>query len=125
MLLYFAEFLRTARPWREFPLADFNYADGTLAKFYAIPTALRDSGPLERFEFHDDQRAGFFGLAGFLAISSFDRRTSPSKRGDWIARSLVCAKLPSAPPNVPPLDSEAADTSALLDVRCCGARASS
>ena len=51
--------------------------------------------------------------SGFLAISSFDRRTSPSKRGDWIARSLLCAKLPKPPPNVPQLDGEAEDTSAL------------
>jgi hypothetical protein len=113
MLLYFADFLRSDRSWLEFPVADFNYADGNLAKFYGIPTALRDSGPLERFEFHDDQRAGFLGLAGFMAISSFDRRTSPSKRGDWIARNLLCAELPHAPPNVPPLDGEAADTSSL------------
>jgi hypothetical protein len=113
MVLYFAEFLRSDRSWLEFPLADFNYADGALAKFYGIPTDLRDSGPLERFEFHDDRRAGFFGLAGFLAISSFDRRTSPSKRGDWIARNLLCAELPKPPPNVPQLDSEDEDTSAL------------
>jgi hypothetical protein len=113
MLLYFADFLRSDRPWREFPLADFNYADGVLAKFYGFATELRNSGPLERFEVGDDQRAGFFGLAGFLAISSFDRRTSPSKRGDWIARSLLCAELPKVPPNIPPLDSVAEDTSAL------------
>jgi hypothetical protein len=113
MLLYFADFLRSDRSWLEFPLADFNYADGTLARFYAIPSTLPDSGPLQRFEFHDDGRAGFFGLTGFLAVSSFDRRTSPSKRGDWIARSLLCAKLPKPPPNVPPLDSEGDDTSTL------------
>lgn len=111
--LYFADFLRSDRSWFEFPLSDFNYADRVLAKFYAIPVKLPDFGPLERLEFHEDQRAGFFGLAGFLAISSYDRRTSPSKRGDWIARSLLCADLPKPPPDVPQLDNEAEDTSTL------------
>ena len=113
MLLYFADFFRENRSWFEFPVADFNYANGILASFYAIPHQLPESGPLQRFEFHDDQRAGFFGLAGFLAVSSFDRRTSPSKRGDWIASSLLCVELPKPPPNVPPLESEGADTSTL------------
>ena len=113
MLLYFEDFLRNDRSWFEFPLSDFNYADRILAKFYAIPVKLPDFGPLERLEFHEDQRAGFFGLAGFLAISSFDRRTSPSKRGDWIARRLLCAELPKPPPDVPQLDSETEDTSTL------------
>ena len=113
MLLYFSEFLRSERSWLEFPLADFNYANYELAAFYGIPADLPHPGPLERFEFTGDERAGFFGLAGFLAISSFDRRTSPSKRGDWIARSLLCAELPPVPPNVPQLDGEAEDTSAL------------
>jgi hypothetical protein len=116
MLLYFAEFLRGDRSWHEFALADFNYADSFLATFYGIPNELPDWGPLERFEFHDDRRAGFFGLAGFLAISSFDRRTSPSKRGDWIARSLLCSPPLTPPPNVPQLDPEADDTS-MLNVR--------
>jgi hypothetical protein len=113
MLLYFADFLRSDRSWFEFPLSDFNYVDRVLAKFYGVPIKLPDFGPLERLEFHDDQRAGFFGLAGFLAISSLDRRTSPSKRGDWIARSLLCAEPLKPPPGVPQLDGEAEDTSSL------------
>lgn len=113
MFAYFADFLRTERSWLEFPLADFNYANRALAQFYGIPNDLGDSAPPARFEFLADQRAGFFGLAGFLAVSSFDRRTSPSKRGHWIARTLLCADPPPAPPNVPELDSRAEDTSKL------------
>jgi Protein of unknown function (DUF1588)/Protein of unknown function (DUF1585) len=56
-----------------------------------------------RVDNHDDGRAGFFGLAGFLAVSSFDRRTSPSLRGRWILSNLLCAEPPPAPPNVPQL----------------------
>lgn len=117
MILYFSDFLRSGRSFFEFPRADINYADGSLALFYGIPTDLRDSGPLQRFEFHDDRRAGFFGLAGFLALSSFDRRTSPSKRGYWIATTILCIEPLSPPPGVPELDGEGDDDTSTLNVR--------
>jgi Protein of unknown function (DUF1592)/Protein of unknown function (DUF1588)/Protein of unknown function (DUF1587)/Protein of unknown function (DUF1595)/Protein of unknown function (DUF1585) len=107
MLLYFGDFLRSGRSWFEFPTADFNYVDGELAYFYGMPTMPGDpvgSGPPKRVEYHDDKRAGFFGLAGFLALSSLDRRTSPSRRGHWIAGNLLCADLPMPPANVPMLE---------------------
>ena len=113
MLLYFGDFLRTGRSWFEFPTADFNYVDGQLAYFYGIPTDLIGTGPFERVEYHDDQRAGFFGLAGFLALSSLDRRTSPSRRGHWIASNLLCAEPPPPPANVPMLEGDAVDSSTL------------
>jgi hypothetical protein len=111
MLLYFSEFLRSERSWFELPEADFNYVDPTLAYFYGMPTPSVD-GPM-RIVFTDDRRAGFFGLAGFLALSSFDRRTSPSLRGRWILSNLLCAELPDPPPNVPKLEDEAGDPAPL------------
>jgi len=114
MLRYFSEFLRSNRSWFEFPQADINFVDATLAHFYGMPTPSVD-GPT-RITFADDRRAGFFGLAGFLAVSSFDRRTSPSLRGRWILNNLLCARLPEPPPNVPKLEDENEDPS-LLNVR--------
>jgi hypothetical protein len=111
MLLYFSEFVRTERSWLEFPLADVNYVNDWLALFYGMPSAQATT----RVEYKGDQRAGFFGLAGFLALSSFDRRTSPSLRGRWIASNLLCDSPPDPPPNVPKLD-EGTDPSK-LDVR--------
>jgi hypothetical protein len=104
MLLYFDEFLRTDRSWFELAEADINYVDPTLAYFYGMPTPSVD-GPM-RVTFKDDRRAGFLGLAGFLALSSFDRRTSPSLRGRWIVSNLLCAELPDPPQNVPKLEDE-------------------
>jgi hypothetical protein len=104
ILLYFDDFLRSERSWSEFPVADVNYVDSTLAYFYGMPTPSVD-GPM-RVTFKEDHRAGFLGLAGFLALSSFDRRTSPSLRGRWILSNLLCAELPDPPPNVPKLEDE-------------------
>jgi hypothetical protein len=55
-------------------------------------------------EYHDDQRAGFLGLAGFLSVTSLDERTSPSRRGRWIAGTLLCREPMAPPPNVPMLE---------------------
>ncbi len=107
MFLYFSEFLRSERSWFEFPLADVNYVEQELAYFYSMPTP-SVAGPV-RLEYKDDRRFGFFGLAGFLALSSPDRRTSPSLRGRWILSNLLCAEPPAPPPNVPKLEDGGVD----------------
>jgi len=118
MLFYFADFLDNDRSWFEFPTADFNYIDGELAFLYDIQTDLTGFGTFERVEYGADQRRGFFGLAGFLALTSFDRRTSPSKRGRWIVGNFLCQEPPPPPPNVPSLDSGGPTSeSTPLDVR--------
>lgn len=118
MRLFFAEFLHADRSWFEFPTADVNYVDAELALLYGIPTEMTGFGTFERVEYSADQRRGFFGLAGFLALSSLDRRTSPSKRGHWIAGNLLCQEPPPAPPNVAMLDSEGPSSgSQAADVR--------
>jgi hypothetical protein len=110
MLLYFKEFARNERSWFEFPTADVNFVDDWLAIFYGMPT--HNNGTV-RVEFSEDRRAGFFGLAGFLALSSYDRRTSPSLRGRWIAGNMLCNKPPDPPPNVPRLEDGGVDPSNL------------
>lgn len=118
MLLYFAEFLNSDRSWFEFPTADFNYIDAELAVLYGIPTEMTGFGTFERVEYAADNRRGFFGLAGFLALSSFDRRTSPSKRGHWIAGNLLCQETPPPPGDIPLLDPDGPSSeSPALDVR--------
>lgn len=129
MLLFFDEFLRTERSWLEFPTADFNYVNGELPFLYGMPVPEVFGTPppddwmstelFRRVEYAADERAGFFGLAGFLALTSFDRRTSPSKRGKWIAGNLLCAEPPPPTQALPMLEMDADDEVGLstLDVR--------
>jgi hypothetical protein len=112
ILRYFSEFLQNDRSWLEFPHADINFVDPWLAPFYQMPLDVYET---QRVEYGSDQRAGFFGLAGFLALSSFDRRTSPSLRGRWISSNMLCRKPPEPPANVPSL--EATGAVSQLDVR--------
>ncbi len=120
ILFYFSDFLTSGRSWFEFPRLDVNFVTPALAYFYGeIPMTSTDSSVFERVEYHVDRRKGFFGLAGFLAVSSFDRRTSPSRRGRWIAANLLCSDPPPPPPGVPDLEGDTADAgdSAQLNVR--------
>jgi hypothetical protein len=106
ILLYFDDFLRSGRSWFDFPTADVNFVDGPLAYFYGTPADAAEVGKFQRVEDSSDRRAGFFGLAGFLAVTSLDRRTSPSRRGRWIVGNLLCRDPPPPPPVVPMLDGD-------------------
>jgi hypothetical protein len=109
ILRYFSEFVHGGRSWFEFPTADINFVDDALAYFYGIPADSTGVGTLVPIEYHADKRAGFVGLAGFLTVTSLDRRTSPSRRGRWIASNLLCRDPPPPPPVVPMFDDERQD----------------
>lgn len=102
MYLYFNEFLRKELPWTQFLKLDVNFVNAPLAKVYGMQGV---SG-MELAQVADtaDQRFGFMGLAGFLALSSMDRRSSPTLRGKWVLGNLLCREAPPAPKNVPTLD---------------------
>lgn len=106
ILLYFSDFLRSGRSWFDFPEADVNFVDDALAYFYGIATEPTGVGKFQRVEYSGDDRAGFFGLAGFLSVTSLDRRTSPSRRGRWIVSNLLCREPPPPPPVVPMLEGD-------------------
>jgi hypothetical protein len=105
--LYFTEFLKSDRSWPDFLRADINFVDAAVAKLYGM-TAPIGAGQ-QRVEVTNDQRSGFFGLGGFLAISSVDNRTSPTLRGRWILSNLLCSEPPTPPPGVPELTAGAFD----------------
>jgi len=99
MYAYFADFLNTDRSWLEFLTADENFVDGPLATLYGMPAP--PAGTRQKVSVTTDKRVGFLGLAGFLAQSSLDRRTSPTLRGRWIMINLLCTQPPSPPKDVP------------------------
>ncbi len=101
MYLYFGEFLQTDRSWLEFMTADFNFVDPSVAKLYGLPS-IAQAG-MHRVEITDDQRFGFAGLGGFLALSSLGGRTSPTLRGRYVLKNLLCTEPPKPPPGVPTL----------------------
>lgn len=114
MYLYFDEFLRSGRSWLDFMKADINFVNPALAEAYGMPVpAGATASSLVRVENVADGRKGFAGLLGFLAMSSPDRRSSPTLRGKWLLLNMMCTVPPDPPPNVPLLETKKGDTSGL------------
>ncbi len=102
MYLYFSEFLRNDLPWSDFLKKDLNFVNAPLAKVYGMQNV--SGTQLLPVSDTADQRAGFLGLAGFLALTSMDRRTSPTLRGKWVLGNLLCQEAPVPPKDIPDLD---------------------
>lgn len=117
MYLYFNEFLRSGRTWLDFMKADINYVTPELAALYGMPAPAGTvaGGAPVRVEGVADGRRGFAGLVGFLAMSSPDRRSSPTLRGKWLLMNMMCTTPPDPPANIPVLEKKG-DTS-VLNVR--------
>jgi hypothetical protein len=62
-------------------------------------------------------RRGLLTHASVLALTSNPTRTSPVKRGKWILENVLGDPPPSAPPNVPSLESTQAKANASLRER--------
>lgn len=105
--LFFSEFVTTDRSWLDFLKADFNFVDPSVAKLYGRQGG--GSTGMQRIEISDDQRFGFAGLGGFLALTSQSTRTSPTKRGHWILSHLLCTQAPPPPPDVANAESNGFD----------------
>jgi hypothetical protein len=101
MYQYFFEFLRTDGSWLEFLKSDVNFVDGDLARLYGMSAPGQG---MARVEVTDDGRAGFLGLGGFLALTSYEYRTAPTLRGRWILINLLCSPPRDPPPGIPALD---------------------
>jgi hypothetical protein len=100
---YFDDFLRGELPYDQFLTADFNYVDAPLAALYGMAPPAGQG--LVKVQDTADKRAGFLGLAGFLAFTSRPERTAPPIRGTWVVNSLECMamELPTnfTPPPLP------------------------
>lgn len=78
------------------------FVDANLAPFYGLsvpPNAglVKVTLPVEQ------QRMGLLGSAAFLSVFSHANRTSPTKRGVFIRRILLCDSVPPPPPTVVPV----------------------
>ena len=102
MYLFFQDFLKNDRPWTDFLKADVNFVNAALAPIYGMNNVT--SMELMPVQNAGDQRKGFMGLAGFLTLSSMDRRTSPTLRGKWVLGNLLCQEPPPPPADVPKLE---------------------
>lgn len=75
------------------------YVNAPLAKLYGV-TGPDRADEWAWVELNPRQRAGMLTRAGFLAVHATQNVTSPIRRGVYLLKEVLCAKLPSPPANV-------------------------
>lgn len=80
--------------------ADFTYVNDRLAEHYGLPAVggaefVRTELPAE-----GGRVGGILGHASVLTVTSHSSTTSPVLRGKWVLSQLLCAEVPSPPPDV-------------------------
>ena len=102
--------IRDDRPVTDLLFGDYTYVNRLLASHYGMP---QPDGPADRWIRVENaghyQRGGLLPMAVFLTQSSPGQRTSPVKRGYWVARNVLGQYIPAPPPNVPAIPSNEAD----------------
>ena len=102
--------IREDRPVLDLLFGDYTYVNRPLAAHYGMPLP---EGPDDRWVRVDNarryERGGLLPMSVFLTQSSPGQRTSPVKRGYWLARNVLGRHIPAPPPNVPALPPNEAD----------------
>jgi mono/diheme cytochrome c family protein len=102
--------IREDRPVTDLLFGDYTYVNRPLASHYGMP---QPEGDADRWVRVDKagryQRGGLLPMAVFLTQTSPGQRTSPVKRGYWIARNVLGQHIPAPPPDVPAIPSAEAD----------------
>jgi hypothetical protein len=96
-------------PFDGFLTTDVHYVNNALGGYYQVANPPAGE-TFYSVDLPGDGR-GFLGLGGFLTATSLSYRSSPSKRGDWVMSSLLCAPPPQHAGMNPPLNLQAMPTS--------------
>ncbi|MEO6569160.1 MAG: DUF1592 domain-containing protein, partial [Opitutaceae bacterium] len=102
-LRFFVNLVQSGRPVMDFLYADYTFVNATLAKHYGMNAiAPANDDTWVRVDNADAfGRGGLLPMAVFLTANSPGLRTSPVKRGYWVARRILGERIPPPPPNVP------------------------
>ncbi|MSV29198.1 MAG: DUF1592 domain-containing protein [Bryobacterales bacterium] len=100
------------RSFSEVFTAEYSFLNSDLAKLYGLAPPASE---FEQVKFPaESERAGLFGHASFLTLTSKPEETSPTARGLFVREHLLCQTVPDPPPgtnsNLPPLDEEKPQT---------------
>lgn len=105
---FIEDLIRNDRSVLDLLYGTHTFVNAVLAKHYGIETRVR---PGEWVRIEDARRYGRGGLlpmAAFLTRNSPGLRTSPVKRGFWVAKTVLGEAIPPPPPSVPELPGDEA-----------------
>jgi uncharacterized protein DUF1592/uncharacterized protein DUF1588/uncharacterized protein DUF1587/uncharacterized protein DUF1595/uncharacterized protein DUF1585 len=96
--------IQNDRPVLDLLYGNYTFVNRALAQHYGMPAA--PGGQDEWFRVNDARaygRGGLLPMAVFLTQNASGLRTSPVKRGYWVARRALGEVIPPPPPSVPEL----------------------
>jgi len=98
------EVIRSDRPVLDLLYGTYTFVNPVLAKHYGMPDVTGEEDHWVRVDnARDYQRGGLLPMAVFLTQNAPGLRTSPVKRGYWVARRVLGEVIPPPPPVVPEL----------------------
>ena len=101
---FITDLIQHDRPVLNLLYGNYTFVNRTLAQHYGMPAA--SGGQDEWFRVNDARaygRGGLLPMAVFLTQNAPGLRTSPVKRGYWVARRALGEVIPPPPPVVPEL----------------------
>jgi mono/diheme cytochrome c family protein len=88
---------------------DYTFVNSILAKYYGMPEPAPGGDHWVRVDNAKQYgRGSLFTMAAFLTQNAPGLRTSPVKRGYWVARRVLGEVIPPPPPTVPELPTDEA-----------------
>ena len=106
---FITDIVRSDRSVLDMLYGSHTFANPVLARHYGMPDVY---GSADRWVRIDNartyQRGGLLPMAAFLTQNAPGLRTSPVKRGYWVARRVLGEVIPPPPPTVPELPKDEA-----------------
>ena len=103
--LLFENIVRENQSIAHFIDCDFTFLNERLADIYGMQETVTGA-EMRKVKLSDANRGGILGMPGTLAATSFPNRTSAVNRGVWVLEQVLGDHVPSAPPDVPALDTQ-------------------
>ena len=101
---FFVNVLRGDRPALDFLYGGYTFVNPVLAKHYGMPEIQGDKQNWVRVDNANQYgRGGLLPMSVFLTLNAPGLRTSPVKRGYWVARRVLGESIPPPPAVVPEL----------------------
>lgn len=101
-LEFFKYILNNNRNISDFLQADYTIANSKLAEFYGLPKQT-SKDRFVKVNLNSPKRGGLLGQGAILMMTSFNRRTSPVLRGQWMMEKVMGLPPGPPPPEVPEL----------------------
>jgi hypothetical protein len=106
---FLLDVFRSNRSILDFLYARDTFVNPVLARHYGIPLAAADKKDWVHVSDADRYgRGGVLPMAAFLTKNAPGLRTSPVKRGYWVAKNVLGEQIPPPPPLVPQLPADEA-----------------